>query len=123
MEERLNLTTEQDRPVLKIDGRAYHLATTNDLRFRDVAYMGWAGKRIQVLGEQIGDPSTYTDEAADEFERVLHKACAMALFDVPEEVYEKLTDNQRMEIMEAFNEAADIPEKEGSRPTESTAKQ
>lgn len=115
----LELQTGVDRPVIKIDGAEYHFATRDDLRYRDIAYMGWAGSRIEELGGQISSPATYSDGAAEEFEQVLAKACKLALYDVPDEVYEKLTDTQRMQIIEVFSKAVSPAEgEEGSRPTQ-----
>lgn len=115
--EKLNLSTGNERPVFTIDGDEYHLNTRADLRYKDIAFMGYAGQRLAKLSEQLQDPEQYSDEIAAEFDLLLERAARMAVHDVPDGVFDKLSDEHRMKLIEVFSEAVGQPEEpEGSRP-------
>lgn len=103
--EALNLNTNNDRPVVTIDGTEYHLNTRADLRYKSIAFMGYAGKRLTTLSEELQDPDLYNDEKANEFDALLERATRLALYDVPDEVFARLSDEHRMKIIEVFSEA------------------
>lgn len=108
MSDTLNLSTESTRPVLTIDGTEYHLKTVDDLSFREAAFVQHASKRISELQEKVFDAEQYTDELAEEFEDKINRSCQTVLYDVPDEVYAQLRDQQKVQVIEAFSTAAGL---------------
>lgn len=95
-------TQEPDRPVIKIDGAEYYLSTAEDLTLKESSYMSWAGEQMQ----KISSAEEWQETEADKLEGFLDEACRLALHDVPEDVYGKLTDGHKIKIVEAFGKAA-----------------
>lgn len=108
MSEALNLSTESTRPVLTIDSQEYHLKLVDDLSFREAAFVQHASKRISELQAKVFDTEQYTDELAEEFEDKINRSCKTVLYDVPDEVYAQLRDQQKVKIIEAFSNAAGL---------------
>lgn len=111
----LNLNTEinESRPKVVIDGSAYYMRTMDDMKYRNAMWYPWASKRINELLEELQED--YTEDKADELESILDKAANMILMDVPDEVYQKLSDSQKMEIVRFFTEAVNTEGASDSR--------
>lgn len=108
MSDTLNLSTESTRPVLTIDNQEYHLKTVDDLSFREAAFVQHASKRISELQALVFDADSYTEELAEEFEDKINRSCQTVLYDVPDEVYAQLRDQQKVRVIEAFSNAAGL---------------
>lgn len=94
-------TQEPERPVIRIDDVDYHLSTQEDLTLKQSSYMSWAGKQI----DSIVNAEEWSEEQGDKLEGFLDDACKLALYDVPEDVYSKLTDGHKIKVIQAFGEA------------------
>jgi hypothetical protein len=94
-------TQEPERPVIRIDNTDYHLSAQEDLSLKQSSYMSWAGKQI----DKIVNADDWSEEQGDKLEGFLDDACKLALYDVPGDVYEKLTDGHKIKVIQAFSEA------------------
>lgn len=130
----LELSTQKERPSFSIDGQTYHFKTAEDLKYKEMAFLQYAAKRINKLATMLYPPKgeeketeekkdepeereEYSDEKAEELEELLHRAATLILYDVPNEVYAKLTDLQLLELVNAFGEAVNVDSEGSSRQT------
>jgi hypothetical protein len=114
MDSVLSLSTEKkEHKVIEVDGEKYELATLDDLSFKESSYMSWASNRIQELIKG----TEWSDEKGEELQNLLHETCKLLLPDMPEEVYSKINDNQRLQIFNVFNEQEGVA---GEAPPQSS---
>ena len=96
----LDLTTETDRPVVKINGVGYPLRTTNDLTVENFRFLERVSARVGVLLTRAAALKPF-EEA--ELEKRLKEITAIAL-EAPAPVLRKLTAIQRIMIFKVFTE-------------------
>jgi hypothetical protein len=96
----LDLSTETpDRPVIRIDGKDYHLAIADDFTFAEFTWLAREGSKFGDLWA--------AENTNGELEKQLDKLCRMAFHDIPDEVYEKLNDGQKLQVLNVFTEAVE----------------
>ena len=96
----LDLTTETDRPVVKIDGIGYPLRTTNDLTLENFRYLERVSLRVGTL---LTRAAALKPMESAELEKRLKEVAAVAL-EAPPAVLRKLTAIQRIMIFKVFTE-------------------
>lgn len=91
----LNLSTlVEDRPVIRINGTAYHLKSPEELSLLDSQRFTAWGKELERLGQD--------DSQITALEALVGVVAWAALVDVPRDVFEALSSSQRMSIIEVF---------------------
>jgi hypothetical protein len=95
----LDLTTDLERPTVKIDQVAYLLRTARDLTLDAYKALERATPRIAAL--LLAD--VLSADEGQELSHLLDSACQIALI-APEAVHAKLGDVQRMQIFQVFTE-------------------
>lgn len=98
----LDLTTQHDRPVIKIDGIEYEMRVLDDLSLVDMHRIDRMGPRIEALGKKL-EQRTSTDEEAIELSTMLVEGCRIVL-DAPVEIIDKVSDVGRLNIFKVFIE-------------------
>ena len=96
----LDLTTDTDRPVVKIDGIGYPLRTSNDLTLENFRYLERVSLRV---GELMTRSKVFTKGENAELEQRLKEIAKLAL-DAPPAVLRKLTAIHRVLIFKVFSE-------------------
>jgi len=96
----LDLTTETDRPVVKIDGIGYPLRTTNDLTLENFRFLERVSSRVGTL---LTRAASLTPAEELELEKRLKEVAGVAL-EAPAPVLRKLTAIQRIMIFKVFTE-------------------
>ena len=103
----LAISTAVDRQHVDIDGRAYDLATAEDMTLRDQMWLGRAGK--QIKDSMTGSPAdAITDEQLGEIEDLMNRVVRMALPSLPNEVFARLRDRHKIALAMAFMSAAGL---------------
>lgn len=96
----LDLTTETERPVVKIDGVGYPLRTSSDLTLEQFRFL----ERVSVrVGDLLQRSSALTKAENRELETRL-KECARVALEAPPAVLAKLTPIQRVMVFKVFTE-------------------
>jgi hypothetical protein len=96
----LDLTTESDRPVVKIDGVGYPLRTSNDLTLEQYRFLERVSIRVADLLQRS---STLTKVENAELNTRLKEVAKVAL-EAPAAVLGKLTPIHRVMIFKVFSE-------------------
>lgn len=96
----LDLTTETDRPVVKIDGIGYPLRTTNDLTLEHFRFLERVSARVGTLLQRAAALKPAEER---ELEKRLREVAAVAL-EAPAPVLRKLTAIQRIMVFKVFTE-------------------
>jgi hypothetical protein len=96
----LDLTTETDRPVVKIDGIGYPLRTSNDLTLENFRFLERVSSRVGTL---LTRAASLKAPEELELEKRLKEIAAVAL-EAPPAVLRKLTAIQRIMIFKVFTE-------------------
>lgn len=96
----LDLTTETDRPVVKIDGIGYPLRTSSDLTLEQYRYLERVSARV---GSLLSRSKSLTKIENGELETRLKEIAGVALA-APAPVLRKLTSIQRVMIFKVFTE-------------------
>lgn len=102
------LRTDNERPTLKIDDATYHFRVRDDLSMREIAFVQFAGKRIGVLQDELQNSDSWSEEKADELEELVDRVARVVLHDVPDDILGKLSDMQKLNLIEAFSETANL---------------
>lgn len=112
-------TTAPARASIKIDEKSYPLATASDLSISEQMRIARCGARYGSLSEEsLGD---LTDEQIDGLSGDVRQAARALLLEAPDDVFEKLTDEQCLLIVQAFGqEATSKPEAKSSRTSPSS---
>ena len=97
----LEITTEApERAKVAIDGKAYELANGRDLDIEtQCVIMRTLSRSEWLAGENTADA---TDEQIEMLVRDVHRSAKALLLDCPGEVYDKLTDDDRLQIVLCF---------------------
>lgn len=103
MSEILDISTKKERPSIRIDGVPYELMLPADLELREVLWLQKASKRVTVLQKML-EKDDAPDAVAAEFEALLRRFANLILGEVPKEVCERLTDVQRMSVVDTYAE-------------------
>lgn len=100
----LNLSTTVERKTITIDGKKYEIRNANELKYKESAWYLYASKEIPKITKQLEEE--YNEELAEKFDDLLNRAARNAFVEIPEEVYDKLSDEQKIKVVEFFVEAA-----------------
>lgn len=118
----LSLDTFVDRRFITIDGERYELRNPGEFSILDYHRMGVRAGRVDALMAE----GELAEEQVQELESLLNDGCRSVLI-APDEIHRKLTDVQRLKVIEAFTHlqretAAPPAEAEAEAPTgESTS--
>jgi len=108
----LDLSTIHQRPTITIDGTRYGLKTWDDFGLLDVTYFQEVGKKALGMG------NTITDEEVPEVAEMINGMIDKIVVDLPASVRDKLTDWQKIKIIEVFSEAVTPQEGSGEAATQ-----
>lgn len=95
-------TLSPERPNIVIDGTAYELAVPSDFGLREQARLLRLQRAVEPL-QGADDPS---DEEVEAAAQALEEITRLLVRGAPAEVLARLTDGQRIQIAQAFTEAA-----------------
>jgi hypothetical protein len=98
----LDLTTDQSRPLARIDGVEYQIRTSRDLTLSEYFTFQRIGPRVLVLMSQSTEGALPADEEK-EFTALLNQMCSMALM-APPEVLARLDLPQRLHLFNLFTD-------------------
>lgn len=105
----LELSTETpDREVIRIDGEAYELATMTDLTLGDQLRVARSMPRFQKIGTAEGVESL-TDEEIEQIDADVRWTVRKLVLEAPDEVLDKLRDEQLLSIISCFKGAGTTP--------------
>lgn len=93
-----------ERPTILIDGREYELMRPDDLGLRDL--MRIRRLQSQLAKWQAMDEDALSDEDLDQAAGLLDTLCRMLLPETPAEVYARLSDGHKGQIVQAFTRLA-----------------
>lgn len=100
----MDIKTTVERQSITIDGDQYEIRNMGELKYKEVAWYQYASNRIQELVDKLQE--AYTEQEAEEFDRILNRAAKNAFVDIPDDVYELLSDEHKVKVVEFFTEAA-----------------
>lgn len=92
-------TGEPERATITIDGEPYELNTEDDLQFKDTVFLGFVSNEIEEAQK------SYTDKRGEKLEQYLNKAVGLIVRGVPDEVVARLSDGQKLKVVEVFSNA------------------
>ncbi len=107
----LDLSTDRKREKIAIDGTLYEMQTPQDFQLQEYQWLAKQGERIQELSGP-GLTSANLPKLAKLLDRVVVKIMRS---NMPRRVLRKLSNPQKIEIMNAFTKVARIRE-ETTRP-------
>ncbi len=114
MDNVLDITTGRPEPrYIAVDGVKYRLADMDELEYRDQSFIRKVGLKMQKYDEQ----DDWDDEYIEKLEKMYREAGKLILPDMPDEIYNKLTDNQIGKVLQVFIKSG--PQEENT-PTKST---
>ena len=96
----LDLTTDNDRPVVTIDAIGYPLRTARDLTLQDFRFLERVSLRV---GDLLSRSQALTKREGEELEGRLKEIARVAL-EAPPAILAKLTTIQRVMIFKVFSE-------------------
>lgn len=94
----LKLDTLVERRTVMIDGASYGLVNSGELSILDFHRIGYQGRNVENLMAQQED---LNDEQVEAVRRLLDSMCKVLLL-APVEIHARLSDNQRLQIVQAF---------------------
>ena len=103
MAEILDLQTRQERPSIRIDGTVYELILPSDLDLEEAIWLEKAGRKIGIFSETLKDDEK-NEEAARQLRELLKRFVSILLREAPEEVIERLSDVQRLAVVNAYSQ-------------------
>jgi hypothetical protein len=105
--------TAHERPTIKIDGVVYELLEPEDLRLKDALWLEKAAKRIDALMKQMSDESSdVTEELGD----LIFKVTDILMREVPDKVKARLTDIQKLSVIQVYMTTLGKKEEGATRP-------
>ena len=108
----LDLSTERRRENIAIDGKRYELMAMQDFQLQEYQWLAKQGALIQ----QLSGPGL-TSADLPELTKLLNEVVGKIIrARMPRRVLRKLTNTQKIDIMNAFTKVAGIKE-ETARPT------
>lgn len=96
----LDLSTIHEHPKIRIDGKLYEMLTGDDLGIRDIAEF----QAIAKSAEKLQDGDLSPDEAG-EIAIMIDGMIRSITVGLPDNLREKLTDFQKIKIIEVFSDA------------------
>ena len=101
----LNLSTGKlEHPKVSIDGVMYDLALAEDFKLREFLWLETKGREVmKFLARGFNN---LEEPEFESLEKLLDEITAKALIDFPDEIMQKLGDNQKLQIVELFIETA-----------------
>ena len=108
----LDLSTERRRETIAIDGKRYELMAMQDFQLQEYQWLARKGEEISQLSGP-GLTSADIPKLAKMLNQVISKIIRTRM---PRRVLRKLTNTQKINIMNAFTSVAQIKE-ETARPT------
>lgn len=101
----LELSTDTpDRETIRIDGEAYQLATMSDLTLGDQLRVARSMPLFQKIATATGVESL-TDEQIDQIDADVRWTVRKLVLEAPDEVLDKLRDEQLLAIISCFKGA------------------
>ena len=101
----LTLSTDIRHEQIVIDDKSYELAAPQDFQLQEYRWLDSKGKRVGELGAEL------TLEKLPEFTKLLDSIVVKIIrTKMPRRVLRKLSNAQKVEIMNAFTKAAGIKE-------------
>jgi len=102
-ESALNLSTKKlAHPKVSIDEIMYDLALAEDFKLREFLWLENKGKEVMKYLARGFD--NLEESEFEGLEKLLHEITGKVLIDVPDEIMQKLGDNQKLQIVELFIE-------------------
>lgn len=95
----LDLSTLHEGAPIRIDGRLYHILSADALSLRALKQLETLAPRVGVLLQRADLVDADAEECSDGLARI----CTLIL-DAPPEVQARLSDQQRVRVMEAFTQ-------------------
>lgn len=94
----LDLTTAFERDVVRIDGQAFEMLNPGELSIMQLHRIEKIGQRMR----EITQSEVEEEQKADALGRLSREACGLIFADCPAEVLDRLSDVQRIRVMQAF---------------------
>ncbi|MBB5987434.1 hypothetical protein [Sphingobium lignivorans] len=94
----LDLDTIVTRPSIRIDGALYHIVAPSELSIKQSHQLAAAARRLEELNKL---PALRDDDAA-ELVRIVLDVSETVLAPIPADVRARLSDAQRMSVIEVF---------------------
>lgn len=101
----LELKTARERKAIKIDGVAYEMVETDELKLKDVLWLEKAGKRLKTAAAALSEEDS-DEQSLQELSVLIRQFVAVIAPTLPGEVGAKLSDVQLMSIIFAYMEGA-----------------
>lgn len=107
----LNISTkEPERPKIKIDDVVYELAVPDDFKLKDFLWIAKVGKDVSKL------INSNSEKDIGKIEKLVGGIARKVLNQVPDEVYNRLTDAQKFAVINVFTEAVENLGEDPRRP-------
>ena len=103
----LDLTTQsvEKRKSINIDGQDYGVVLKDELGLRKIHYLQAAGKSIDKKLAREYDNVNEIDSDGEDMETLLNKCTKIILPELPDTILAKLSDSQKINIIQVFGEA------------------
>jgi len=95
---------QPDAKTVRIDGDEYRLLLPNDLTLREQKYCQYVFHRVSKAS--AADDEKFDERRAGELDELINNTIAIILPDVPKETLAKITQRQKMAIIEAWSAEA-----------------
>jgi len=99
----LALSTKRERPIVRIDGVEYPLLAAEDLKLRDALWLEKTSPRISKLSMQVQEEDC-PEEVAEQLAELVLRVSDIILAEVPPPVRARLTDMQKLAVIQAYME-------------------
>lgn len=100
----LDLSTEFERPVVRIDGADYEMRAPEEFSLDQIHELGTLGKRL----ERLMGKDQLKDAERDDLRQIATDMASTVMIDIPRELMVKLSDVAKMKIAQAFTDRAGI---------------
>lgn len=94
----LDIETLIERPKIRIDGELYEILSPDEISAVDAQRFGAEGRRIDALSGK----DSLSDKERKDLTKMLRDISDRVMVGVPEEIREKLSDQHRLQVAEAF---------------------
>jgi len=95
----LDLSTLTERDYITIDGERYELHNVGELSLYEIHHVETDGQRMSDFMQRVGE---LNDEEANELDSLTYRLLDICAVDMPTEVMERLTQNQRIQVVKVF---------------------
>lgn len=97
----LDLSTQRERPKVRIDGVEYELVRPDDLTVSQALWLEKIAPKVDRLAKEIRDQG-FDEAKAEELGREILKVSDIILGEVPAEVRARLTEMQKLIVIQAY---------------------